>query len=265
MHVYPNALTVHENGDIIFTDSRCRNIVVVSMAEILMHTFGSGIRRNMGKLEYPCAVAVVPSNLRAALFQLAGCFVVTNSESNKIVVFEPNNDLKMVFGDVVLKRPRDVVVVPTGVKGACNIVVVETGNQQIAEFDCEVIYQSKWKAAKFIPEVVSMIPYGVPGADNMVLVEAKLTLSHRALSVRDCVMDRNYQYLHSFGCRVRMYTCQTETQDHLCLFRRTWLSTMRAASSSQTPDQIESASLTESSNLNVTWGCPRTLSLVVQL
>ena len=141
MHVYPNALTVHENGDIIFTDSRCRNIVVVNMAEILMHTFGSGIRRNMGKLEYPCAVAVVPSNLPHA-----GCFVVVDGNSNQILVFGPNYDFRLAFGSGQLKRPRGVVVVPAGVKGAGNIVVVDTGKQRIVEFDMAGSYQSMWKA-----------------------------------------------------------------------------------------------------------------------
>jgi hypothetical protein len=203
MPVHPNALTVHENGDIIFTDCMCQNITAVNMAGIQTHTFGSVVSDRVDKLENRCAVAVVPSNLPDA-----GCFVVVDGKSNQILVFGPNYDLRMVFGSGLLKRPRGVVVVPAGVKGAGNIVVVDTGNQRIVEFDMGGSYQSMWKAANFLAEAVAIIPYGVPGAGNIVLVEAKLTLSRRALSVHGLILDRSYlqvdQYLHSFGCRVHL-------------------------------------------------------------
>lgn len=203
MPVHPNALTVHENGDIIFTDCMCQNITAVNMAGIQTHTFGSVVSDRVDKLENRCAVAVVPSNLPDA-----GCFVVVDGKSNQILVFGPNYDFRLAFGSGRLKRPRGVVVVPAGVKGAGNIVVVDTGNQRIVEFDMGGNYQSMWKAANFLAEAVAIIPYGVPGAGNIVLIEAKLTLSRRALSVHGLILDRSYlqvdQYLHSFGCRVHL-------------------------------------------------------------
>ena len=183
MPVHPNALTVHENGDIIFTDCMCQNITAVNMAGIQTHTFGSVVSDRVDKLENRCAVAVVPSNLPDA-----GCFVVVDGKSNQILVFGPNYDFRLAFGSGRLKRPRGVVVVPAGVKGAGNIVVVDTGNQRIVEFDMGGNYQSMWKAANFLAEAVAIIPYGVPGAGNIVLVEAKLTLSRRALSVHGLIL-----------------------------------------------------------------------------
>ena len=198
MHVYPNALAVHENGNIIFTDSTCKNITAVDMEGVRTATFGSGVSVGVDKLVSPCAVAVVPSNLPGA-----GCFVVADSETNKIVCFYPDGRVKMVFGDLFLKRPRGVVVVPAGVAGAGNILVLSTGNQHIAEFDSAGQFQSvKWKPKNFLPEAMAMIPYGVPGAGNLVIVEAKLTVSRRALSVRGCVLDRDYRCLCSFGSSI---------------------------------------------------------------
>jgi hypothetical protein len=155
----------------------------------------SFVSGHVGKLENPCAVAVVPDNLPNA-----GCFVI--AYNNKIVVLEPNHVLKMVFGSGVLKRPCGVVVVPAGVRGAGNIVVLDTGTQQIVEFNNGGSVQREWKSAKFLPEAVAMIPYGVPGADNMVLVEAKLALSRSQLCVSVFILDRNYKCLRTFGCRV---------------------------------------------------------------
>jgi DNA-binding beta-propeller fold protein YncE len=195
MHVYPNALAVHENGEIIFTDSRCRNIGAVNMAGIRTATFASFVSGHVGKLENPCAVAVVPDNLPNA-----GCFVI--ADNDKIVVLEPNHVLKMVFGSGVLKRPRGVVVVPAGFRGAGNIVVLDAGTQQIVEFNSSGSVEREWKSANFLPEAVAMIPYGVPGAGNMVLVEAKLALSRSQLCVSFFILDRNYKCLRTFGCRV---------------------------------------------------------------
>ncbi len=195
--VYPNALAVHENGEIIFTDSTCKNIAAVNMAGIRTATFGSGISGRVDKLEYPCAVAVVPSNLPNA-----GCFVVADSASNNIVVFAPDYKLNMVFGYDSLKKPRGVVVVPAGVRGAGNIVVVDSGNQKIVEFNSAGSYQHNWKSPQLLPEAAAMIPYGVPGAGNLVLVEAKLTCSCKALSVKGCILNRDYINVGVFDCRV---------------------------------------------------------------
>jgi hypothetical protein len=194
MHVDPNALAVHENGNIIFTDCVCKNITAVNMAGDRTATFKFGVSRGMDMLEYPCAVAVVPSNLPDA-----GCFVVVDSVGNKIVVFHPNGSLKMVFGSSVLKKPRGVVVVPAGVEGAGNIIVVDTGNYLIAEFDSGGIHRGNYKPNKFLPEAIAMIPYGVPGAGNLVIVEAKITVACSALHVRGCVLDRDHNCLRSFG------------------------------------------------------------------
>jgi hypothetical protein len=195
MHVYPNALAVHENGDVIFTDCMRKNITAVNMAGVQTATFGSGVSGDIDQLEYPCAVAVVPSNLPDA-----GCFFVADSESNKIVCFYPDGRVKMVFGGRYLNRPRGVVVVPAGVAGAGNIIVLSTGSQHIAEFDRFGEFQSiTWKPIMFLPTAMAMIPYGVPGAGNLVIVEAKITVSRSALNVRGCVLDRGYRCLRSFG------------------------------------------------------------------
>jgi hypothetical protein len=56
MDLFPNALAIYENGDIILKDIMCKNTVAINMA-------GVGVGEYIGKLEYPCTVAVVPPNL----------------------------------------------------------------------------------------------------------------------------------------------------------------------------------------------------------